>query len=97
MIETLARIAKMLGAAAFGVAILGFMGTAYCDYNARQSPLSPDIISGHINPINFKGQRRYVSDIDAEICGVSLPVMFVAAALGAFLNGFYVYVFRRFP
>lgn len=97
MLETLARTAKALGAVAFVVAILAFFGAAYCEYDMRQSPSRPDIAGGRVNAIDYKGEKRYVGRLDTEICTTSLPLIFGAAALGMLLNGFYIYVFRRFP
>ena len=95
--QTLARTAKALGIAAFAVAMLGLVGAAYCEYRARQAPLHPDIDSGQTYPIDYKGRARYVGKLDAQIEAVSFLTIFVAAVIGLVLNGFYIWIFRRFP
>ena len=68
-----ARFAGWVAVPSFVVGMLGIGGAGYCDDKAQFSPTVPDPVHGHISGVDYKGTIRYMSKMDAQMCGASAP------------------------
>jgi len=92
-----ARFAGWLAIPAFFAAMLGIGGVGYCDQKARFSPQLPDTVHGYTEAVNFKGTTRYVSPLNAKICGASFPIAFSGMGIFILMVGSYYWAFHRLP
>ena len=90
------RVATWIAVLAAVVSALGLMGGAYCDATAKRSPKAPNVELNYSDPINYRGEVRYVNNFDAKICAAALPTLFVGVGLGILTTGVLYYKFGRF-
>lgn len=96
-IEVMARAAKVIGYAAIVVSAVAFAGFSYCDYKSRSSATHSDAALELLNSVDYKGQNRYVGEIDAAVCRYPKITLIGAGMAIIIFNGFYILVFGRFP
>jgi hypothetical protein len=92
-----AHFAGWVAVPSFVVAMLGIGGAVYCDDKARFSPTVPDPVHGYISGVDYKGTIRYVSKMDAQICGASAPLSFSGMGIFILVGMLHYSVVRRLP
>jgi hypothetical protein len=77
--------------------MLGLFGNGYCEHEARLSATHPDPVRGYTNGVYFKGETRYVNDLDSRVCAISPPLAFSGIGVGILIAGLYLWLLRRLP
>lgn len=95
--ERAVRATRALTVASFFMAMLGLLGGGYCEHEARFSTKVPDPVHEYTNGIYFKGETRYVNDLDYTICTASGPLAFSAVGLGILFGGVCYLLLRHQP
>jgi hypothetical protein len=78
------------------VSALGLMGGAYCDAAAKRSPKAPNIQLNQSDPISYRGDIRYVDNLDAKVCAAALLTLFIGVGFGILTTCVLYYKFGRF-
>jgi hypothetical protein len=87
MLRTISCIALVLG-------FLGLIGTGYVDVKLRLASQQPDLSRQRGAPLEYKGQVRFVSPMDAKIDAVAVPLAFGGVGAGV-LAGLISYIIAR--
>ena len=95
--ERVIRAGRALAVVSFFIAMLGLLGGGYCEHEAHFSARLPDPVHGYINGVYFKGEMRYVDDLDSAICATSGPLAFSGIGLGILIGGVCFLVSGRLP
>jgi hypothetical protein len=75
--------------------VIGLAEGGYCDDVAGVSARAPVPSLGLAYLVNYKGSPRYVSRLDAKICGASYPLAFSGIGIGILTNFVYYAKFGK--
>lgn len=97
MPQEICRTARMLRTISIIAMILGFVGiigAGYVDEMLRVSPSRPDASHGYVIPLDYKGQVRFVSPMNAQINTIAVPLAFGGAGAGVFVGLISLFISR---
>lgn len=79
------------------VGIAGLFGTGLCDHFVARAPLAPNLASGSTELEDYKGQPRFVTKSEAQVCVGSRAVAVGGIGIGIVLSLVLYFVFGRLP
>ncbi len=82
---------------AVSLGILGLVIAGYFENKLRASPDTPDILHGNTERLEYKGETRFMSAIDAKIYTIAVRTAFAGIGAGVFIGLVYYSVFHRWP
>ena len=91
----IARTLRAISCVASVIVFLSLLGTGYVDVKLQVAPQRPDV-SRHLEaPLDYKGQVRFVSPMDARINAVARSFMIAAAGVAVVTGMIWVIITRR--